>query len=371
MAYVQNFDEDEKKNEQDGTATGEKVIASSLGGQQAPGAAAAPTEKKDGGRTANLQDYTQSNKQRSGEFVNDFTGDIKSQGESVQGAQNEFVKGVNEKVKPGGPQIDQAEIDKVKAGDAGGVDTDTWEQAYEAVYGGPESAASVEGWEDTNKKANEFYNTADQAQTFEGRGEILKNQQQNRDYTRGQNWLDSFLLTSADNSADAFQGIENQFGGARDAWQSQQDTINANITKAQEQTEAQKEAIRQAVEQGSTVVSPEAAKRLEDEKAYWKNEFGDIQGDDVMQKLQSVGIDPMYAFVLQDMGVNLGDYVDMSGYSADNFADPDRTAGWNQLLSALGMEQKNAAQYDRKKAMEGFNREKLLQDIQSYQANRG
>jgi hypothetical protein len=224
------------------------------------------------------------------------------------------------------------------------LDPNEFAKLYNAQYGGKQSVQDFGNF-GTTKNA---FGLVEQRGKMAGSGDfgdrsaLLKDtfQQGGKQYTRGENTLDSFILGGGEGGAQALEGIAKDYGTFGENFTNLSNVLGGEITKGKTATDTTRETLRKTVTDATGALDTrfrEAAK-----KAVKQNELdagaetalkaGDVAAlkkaglsDDAITLLRNAHKGDLSAFV--DAGADFG---------AGDFADQKDVANYQQLAALLG-----------------------------------
>lgn len=316
MAYYNdsNLDDEELLNNQN-QQIGPQSTAISGG---TPGqAAAAPTRPDNPGNFVGIKQYLDANKTQSSKLGDQVSGNIQN---TIQGSQgkiagvgtdfdNMVTQGSLSNI--GNAAAEAQEIASKTAKNAKGYLTDSSTKRFgdiaNALYQGPNNATQVAGYQGALGSITDAQRLADLSKTEAGSKELVKDvANKSKQYTEGANRLDSYFLNAGDNRqkmATARQGAE----GLNASLSQVEEAAKSKSAAAKSQTEAVKNAARQALENSRLARTAEIQKGLDSTSKNWNNEYNEylnlLNGSN---KGANLKLDPNQA---EELGIGMGDRI--------------------------------------------------------------
>jgi hypothetical protein len=348
MAYQQNFNDDDEQN-QGAAQTGSETVLSpeSSSANSNPATGAAPTEasKPRGSGYTNLSQYVDANKDQAAGMAGKVTGEIAGRLSSAQDQAKQFQSTVGSKAKENTVQdtgvIGALQNGPTKFGQA------NWQAQYKknvAGYQGPQSAQAVEGYQPLADQFQKVDQSAKALDSQAGRYQAAQDtfSKTDKQYNRGENLLDSFLLgTGAGSKVLGDYKQSYQAAAPTTSWENLVSGLNTQIGQARDTSNATKTATESALKGRIGAFDQDFdAKQSSLDKQNAQNAAGfqglqaQLGSQDAAQRaqgFQQLGIDPAEGEWLVSQGYNplqlaqqtgargLGDVVgaqDQQGYEA-------------------------------------------------------
>jgi hypothetical protein len=197
------------------SATESPQAPSLAGGQSSPSAGAgksgfdakAPTSS---GQWTNLQNYLNAN--NGAQFGTQFSGNIEKNVDQASGDLNNATNEFQQNVQASANQLDPRIIDELNTNPTSmsSEDQASFQKAFRGGYQGPQNSASDVSFQKATSEAQNAYDESAAAKTAEGKFALLQKYFNNPNYTRGQQSLDSAILSNDPGAEAEIERVANK-----------------------------------------------------------------------------------------------------------------------------------------------------------------
>lgn len=351
MPYLNQNDEEELKKQQEASGgtniSGQSTVINGAGGTPAKN-----TEKSSGSYT-NLNQYLDANKENAEGMGTKIAGDITQQGstarQGVQDTSSDFrsladqgtLQGLDTAASEASDITNKARTSSLD-NQINDVQVNRFKDISNAQYKGPqglEGSSKYQGASQNIQKAQEMQQNA---QTDEGRFNLLQNAYARPDYSQGQKKLDNLLVTGNQQAKANIQNAATSLSDIPGLWEAAHGTAADLASQRTAQSNAVRTGAQQGLLSGRTSRAGEIDSRLAGVQGQWTGEYDRLnnmlsgyQGGDLeltqadVDKLGLTGTGQGIYNTLKDAPAS--SYMDLKAFDASKVVNKDEVAQLNAL----------------------------------------